>query len=564
MPPSSSNSASWLTLVLLAAAGVGCAVATYIFFREEQRAREARGAVPGLSPGESQHPAPEAVATASVVAEAAAAEKKAAEKDRASLNEKLVHQMMVDPNFKLQHKEPSAIERHIRDVMKRAFWDGFKQDLEAGKFERVITMLDEIKERLLGFVPRRADWRQELEEKMDMGLMRQMLVGGAFDAALLTRTVQYIVSKIGQLEAPSRDAATKSWLAEHVPKLSSASTPELIVMLPAVFEFLFSKLDTIELDMANFQLQRLQPVIQKEGFEYQRRKFAAQLASGDISLEKTSKWIRRAAVEEFEAGSDSTTISFLRLDRVLAADPRVVAAECFRFLHFALVRLVAEGASLKLEAPPDAGGSGAGAKPMPAHARLLQQLHKHAREHWAETLALEAPQLLSLQTDFLCVVRVGVQQMRILQVLPQEGLPRAVETPTELQQLHTELMHAFLRPVPPQAQPVGSDGKYTRLVAGSSKPPPLPVIAERVVKLVQAVTSNQGHTLSPGAEASIRSSVEVKMQQGVLEPVYALVCKRFDAALRHHDSGQGKAPAHGQGDDAATMEVCVHVYTPRA
>jgi hypothetical protein len=251
----------------LAVTGIGCALATYFFFKqEEDKARENRGdavARPSITTSATAKTTTTAAAAtdqppmnAEEVMKAIPASpgrKEKAKEEAKDRNAFLVHQMMVDPNFQLQvstfslvgrfiilfttlrmlqHKEPSAIESHIKEVMKRAFWDGFTQDLQAGKYERVIVMLEEIRERLLGFVPRRADWRKELFDKMDTALLRQMLMGGAFDSASLTRTVVYIVSKIQQLEAPSRDEETQSWLAANIPKLSGSATPELILLLP--------------------------------------------------------------------------------------------------------------------------------------------------------------------------------------------------------------------------------------------------------------------------------------------------------------------------------------------
>jgi hypothetical protein len=109
-----------------------------------------------------------------------------------------------------------------------------------------------------------------------------------------------------------------------------------------------------------------------------------------------------------------------------------------------------------------------------------------------------------------------------------------VDSAEELQDMHTKLMHAFLRPVPPQAKPVGSDGKYTKLIAGSGKPPPLPVIADRVIEVVQAVCANQGRTLSEASEGSLRASILEKLPLGLADPVYALVHKRFAAAICLH------------------------------
>ena len=61
------------------------------------------------------------------------------------------------------------------------------------------------------------------------------------------------------------------------------------------------------------------------------------------------------------------------------------------------------------------------------------------------TLELEASQLEDIRADTLCVVRVGLQLIRIKQLLPPEGIKLTVE---EEQQLHQDLRKAFIEPVP--------------------------------------------------------------------------------------------------------------------
>ena len=200
----------------------------------------------------------------------------------AKANAALIHKLMSDPNFRLEHKKPSPIEQHIKAVIKKGFWDNFSADVSAGKFERVLVLIGEIRDRLLSLVPSRKDMQQEIIASLDTKLLKQILVNGAFDISSLTNIVEYIISKIKQLQSPGRDEETTKWVEDNIPALRNSTDQGFVQKLPVVLEFLFEKLDQIELDLANYKLQQLKPFLDNEGALYQRKKFAAQVQSGQV------------------------------------------------------------------------------------------------------------------------------------------------------------------------------------------------------------------------------------------------------------------------------------------
>ncbi len=65
-------------------------------------------------------------------------------------NMALAHEIVVDGNFKLQPKDlpENSIEKQVRDIMHKAFWDTLRQQLEDNPptYDHSITLLGEVKE----------------------------------------------------------------------------------------------------------------------------------------------------------------------------------------------------------------------------------------------------------------------------------------------------------------------------------------------------------------------------------------------------------------------------------
>uniref|UniRef100_A0A8D0GBT0 T-complex protein 11 n=1 Tax=Sphenodon punctatus TaxID=8508 RepID=A0A8D0GBT0_SPHPU len=77
-----------------------------------------------------------------------------------------------------------SLESSVKETLHKAFWDSLKEQLSASPpdYKHAIKLLQEIKEILLSLLlPRHSRLRNQIEEALDMGLIRQEAEHGALD-----------------------------------------------------------------------------------------------------------------------------------------------------------------------------------------------------------------------------------------------------------------------------------------------------------------------------------------------------------------------------------------------
>lgn len=188
-------------------------------------------------------------------------------------NEKLAHELIMNPDFELKMNEQS-LEGQIRLVAKKAFFDKIRQDMSQEKFDWVPGMIQDIRTQLLEMIPERSSIRVEVSEGLDDKLIHQQVEKQAFD---FTPYIQFVISKMLQLCAPVRDSSIRQ----------IALMPDLVSQLEAILTII----DDMKLDLANFRLRALRPHLMPQAVEYERSKFAAALEAGNVQLSLTEKWL---------------------------------------------------------------------------------------------------------------------------------------------------------------------------------------------------------------------------------------------------------------------------------
>jgi hypothetical protein len=463
-----------MALLGLALAGVSLAVYMFVF-ADTAKKKDKKGAAKAVSNTSSasssaaapsstvsQKTAPDnEVAKAAQEAIARRMQQAGASNANANANAALVYKMMQDPKFKLEPKKPTAIEQHIKGIIKKGFWDTLRADLKEGKFERVVLLVGELRDRLMSLVPSRADVRGEIVSKLDTALLQQMLQHGAFDEDSLCNVIDYILSKISQLESPVRDAETTAWKEAHMPGLrgrgsgSGADMNSFVEKMPGVFEFLFDKMEQIELDIANYQLQQLRPFIVKEGFLYQRKKFQQRLDTGQVSLACTIDSVKAAVTRIAAVNANAKAVMHIDVGDLSQAKKSAV----HMLLASMIVHLTMQEQEAKQEEKEDGNGNGNGKEESEEFTHRREHHHSHSLflSSIPATMELEHEAMTDIRDDLLCIVRVGLQTVRVKQLFPGEGIQL---TPKQEYQLHSDLMKAFLAPVEEKAEDLeGSNGK---------------------------------------------------------------------------------------------------------
>ncbi|KAI9032799.1 T-complex protein 11-domain-containing protein [Phycomyces nitens] len=192
-------------------------------------------------------------------------------------NERLAHELIVNPDFKLEQKKESSFEQHVKTIATKAFFDKLKTDLENGDTSSLPGLLSDIRERLLGLSPLDADLRETLLEIMDIELIQQQAANKSLD---VNKYLQTVVDAIAQLCAPVRD--------EAIAIIRQGNQP--IVQIQQLLELL----DLMALDLANFKLAAIRPHLVEIGVQYEQEAFAKTIAENP-AMPITRLWLRTAS-----------------------------------------------------------------------------------------------------------------------------------------------------------------------------------------------------------------------------------------------------------------------------
>ncbi|KAI8915884.1 T-complex protein 11-domain-containing protein [Gorgonomyces haynaldii] len=192
-------------------------------------------------------------------------------------NEKLAHELVMDPKFELKAPEKSEMELRVAEMAKKAFADQINSQVQEGKMDgMVLEMIMNIKQGLLSMISEENSFSKKMQESLEPEFVKHKMQNNAFD---LMETLQYLSSKMLELCAPVRDP-----LIRQLQNETDAGTV-LIKMMDLI--------EDMKLDLANYRLQQVRPHLMRQAAEYERIKFDEQVEKG-MSLKKTEEWIAKS------------------------------------------------------------------------------------------------------------------------------------------------------------------------------------------------------------------------------------------------------------------------------
>ncbi|XP_044536384.1 T-complex protein 11-like protein 1 [Gracilinanus agilis] len=200
-------------------------------------------------------------------------------------NMALAHEIVVNGDFQIKPTElpEDSLEKRVREIVHKAFWDCLSVQLseEPPTYDHAIKLVGEIKETLLSFLlPGHSRLRNQIREVLDLDLIKQEAEHGALD---ISRLAEFIIGIMGTLCAPARD--------EEIKKLKG------IKEIVPLFRALFSVLDQMKVDMANFAVSSIRPHLMHQSVEYERKKFQEFFEKQPNALDFVTKWLQEASQE---------------------------------------------------------------------------------------------------------------------------------------------------------------------------------------------------------------------------------------------------------------------------
>jgi hypothetical protein len=199
-------------------------------------------------------------------------------------NRILTHELAIDKDFRIS----SGAHSDIRDAINRELCDGMRTGVEQGMGTLwTVAMAQEIKAKLVHIVKPGNSMHDFIVEALDTDLIYRQCEQGIFSYA---NFFSFMANILPKLCAPFRDAQVKA-LGED---LESNNGEDMGAMIEKLFRLLHF-IDLLSLDYSNFLLMNAAPVLIRESAGYESRMFAADLASGKITLACTTRWWRTAS-----------------------------------------------------------------------------------------------------------------------------------------------------------------------------------------------------------------------------------------------------------------------------
>ncbi|KAG7242352.1 hypothetical protein INR49_023522 [Caranx melampygus] len=181
-------------------------------------------------------------------------------------------------------KERESLEGRVTEIVHQAFWDSVQEQLSSDppNYSRVVILLQEVKTMLQSLLlPRHVRLRSQLDEVLDMELIRQEVYHGALD---LHRLAQYIINTMAALCAPVRDPEVRA--------LTDLKDPAKLL------REILRVLGLMKIDMINLTTQSLRPYLLQQAAQYERTKFQQILDKQPDFLDNTTAWLKVAVEEE--------------------------------------------------------------------------------------------------------------------------------------------------------------------------------------------------------------------------------------------------------------------------
>lgn len=198
-------------------------------------------------------------------------------------NRVLVHELSIDKEYRID-ASPTA---DLRDALNRELCDSMRKGFENGEGAMwTVAMAENIRAKLLRLLKPGNSMHTLISDTLDPDLINRQCNQGMFS---YEKFFGFIANILPKLCAPFRDAEVKA-LADELEE--EGQLPEMIEKL---FKLLHV-IDLLSLDYSNFLLMNAAPTLIKEASGYEQRMFAQDLDAGTVTLERTRRWWRSAAV----------------------------------------------------------------------------------------------------------------------------------------------------------------------------------------------------------------------------------------------------------------------------
>ncbi|KAF9155676.1 hypothetical protein BG015_009008 [Linnemannia schmuckeri] len=260
-------------------------------------------------------------------------------------NLQLIHELALDPNFKIESKRVGgdltssndaeegtsnssngnansieSLESRIRAMATKAYFDKIREDAEQGQLGKWIPpLLTTIREQLLDMVPQESSVARQIRDGFDLEFVQQQVDRKVYD---VKGALEGVLGLMAKLCAPVRDPAIRQIQQDlslitgnplqQSPQAASANRPTASATsatpkdLVSVLKDILELLEEMLMDLANYRLMVARPSLEKQAIPYEQHAFKTALENGEITLDATTAWLEASAASLSRASAVPT------------------------------------------------------------------------------------------------------------------------------------------------------------------------------------------------------------------------------------------------------------------
>lgn len=222
-------------------------------------------------------------------------------------NRTLLHEMAIKREYRIETEGSSE-----KESANQLIFDSMRQEIAAGNSAPwVLAMAENIKNKLLHVTPETNSMHRIISEALDNEVVARELESGLFS---YEKFFSFMASNLPLLCAPFRDDEVKQLVENEL------QSSDIVGRLQAVIRFI----DLMQLDYANFLLQRSVPKLLEEAASYEAKAFAEiqEQRSGSLPLTENAWRVAHAKVMTEAAKRDPENVQLTRArptpDRIYA------------------------------------------------------------------------------------------------------------------------------------------------------------------------------------------------------------------------------------------------------
>ena len=190
----------------------------------------------------------------------------------------------------------------IAEEMKNNYWKDIHQCLTLHKNWIVLVHpISDIKEELKDLLPKRriTQLHSDLNDKLDIQIIQNQIKNDVFGIEEVRNVACLIIDIMSKVCAPVRDVKINE-LREKLGPLELKKVSELFVGIVDL-------LKGMKMDMANFSIQAIRPLIKQQQVEYERRKMMEYIKEHPATgLIHTKHWLTQSFYKIMDEGQENT------------------------------------------------------------------------------------------------------------------------------------------------------------------------------------------------------------------------------------------------------------------